>query len=86
MSKITTDTATKMGSKKSEAKTTAARANGRKGGRPKKGPYDTTYHRDGSVTVWDVYRQGWLRTESPSDDVLASLSPEEREKIIAHTA
>jgi hypothetical protein len=48
--------------------------------------YRTTYHRDGSVTVWDVYTQAWLRTSRPSDRVLASLSQEERRRVLAHTS
>ena len=70
----------------SPAKTTAARENAKKGGRPAKGAYDSTFHRDGSVTVWDVHNQGWIRTSNPSDRLLATLSSEEREKIEAHTA
>lgn len=48
------------------------------------GPYATTYHRDGSVTVWDVYAQQWLRTDNPSARVLASMSRKERERVILH--
>ena len=47
-------------------------------------PYRTTYHRDGSVTVWHVCRQQWLRTRSPSDETLASLSPAERTRVERH--
>lgn len=46
--------------------------------------YETTLHSDGTVTVWDVYSQQWLRTRNPSVHLLASLMPEEREKIIRH--
>lgn len=49
-------------------------------------PYRTTYHRDGSVTVWNVYTQSWTRTGRPSDRVLASLRPAERERVVRHTA
>lgn len=49
-----------------------------------KSPYATTYHRDRSVTVWDVYRQSWLRTSRPSDQVLASLSSSERDRVKKH--
>lgn len=85
MENITTEAAALMGSTKSEAKTTAARANGVKGGRPKKGAYDSTFHKDGSVTVWDGHNQGWIRTSNPSDRLLSTLSTEEREKVEAHT-
>jgi hypothetical protein len=47
---------------------------------------DTTYHRDGSVTLWDVYSQQWVRTDAPSDEVYASLSASERARIMRHIA
>lgn len=50
----------------------------------KRDPYRTTYHRDHTVTIWDVYQQRWLRTARPSDAVLASLSPSERERVMRH--
>lgn len=50
--------------------------------RPRSGK--TTYHRDGTVTLWDVYRQQWIRTGQPRDEVLASLGHEERERVIRH--
>lgn len=45
--------------------------------------YRTRYHRDGSVTYWDVYAQQWSRqpAERISDAVLASLSETERRRI-----
>ena len=43
-----------------------------------------TYHRDGSVTLWDVYLQNWVRTSRPSDQVYASLSTEERARVTRH--
>lgn len=46
--------------------------------------YKTTYHRDHSVTLWNVYTQSWLRTKKPSDRILASLSQQERERVILH--
>ena len=86
MKNITTEAAALMGSAKSEAKTTAARANGAKGGRPKKGAYDSTFHKNGSVTIWDCHNQGWIRTSNPSVRLLSTLSTEEREKVEAYTA
>ena len=47
---------------------------------------DTTYHADGSVTVWDCYRQGWTRTSDPLPSLLATLSAEERALVMSHTA
>ncbi len=49
-------------------------------------PYRTTYHRDGSVTVWCVYSQQWLRARRLSDEMLASLSTAERERVARHIA
>ena len=46
--------------------------------------YATTFHRDGSVTVWNVFTQQWLRTSWPSDRVLASLGESERARVIRH--
>lgn len=44
----------------------------------------TRYHKDHSVTVWDVYTQTWLRTTRPRDEILASLAAQERERVIRH--
>ena len=49
-------------------------------------PFRTTYHRDATVTVWDVYAQRWTRTGSPSDAVLASMSSDERARVERHCA
>lgn len=46
--------------------------------------YATTFHRDNTVTVWDVYTQQWLRTSRPSDRILASLSHSERCRVMLH--
>lgn len=46
--------------------------------------YKTTYHKDGSVTLWNVFTQQWLRTRRPSDEVLASLPKEERRRVMRH--
>jgi len=45
--------------------------------------YKTTYHRDGTVTVWDVYSQQWCRIDADqvSDQILASLDETERRRI-----
>lgn len=45
----------------------------------------TTYHADGSVTTWDLIRGQWV-TGTPDADVLATMSTDEREKVIAHCA
>ena len=46
--------------------------------------YATRFHLDGTVTIWDVYRQRWMRTDEPSDEVLASLSSDERKRVLEH--
>jgi len=45
--------------------------------------YKTTYHRDGTVTVWNIFSQTWmrLRAEHVSDPVLASLPEADRNRI-----
>ena len=50
--------------------------------RPRSG--QTTYHRDGSVTHWDIYRQQWMRQSHLSDEVLASMSASERARVLRH--
>ena len=39
------------------------------------------YHAGGSITVWDIYQQRWVKTSKPSDRLLATLAPVERECI-----
>ena len=43
-----------------------------------------TYHRDGTVSYWDVYRQQWQRSSSVSDQVLASMNDAERARVQRH--
>jgi hypothetical protein len=43
-------------------------------------------HRDGTVTIWNVFTQAWERTRRPSDAVLASLDPRTRARVLAHLA
>lgn len=45
-----------------------------------------TYHRDGSVTLWSVHMQQWIRTRRPSDEALASLSSDARGRVLRHIA
>jgi len=49
------------------------------------GPFDTKYHSDGTVTLWNVYEQQWERGSLFPDHVWASLSNEERRKIHQHS-
>jgi hypothetical protein len=46
--------------------------------------YKTTFHRDGTVTFWNVYEQQWNRTEASqiSDQNLASMSEADRNRVI----
>ena len=43
----------------------------------------TTYHRDGTVTLWNVYTQQWERiaADRVSDQIMASLNDAERRRI-----
>jgi len=47
-------------------------------------PYKTTFHRDGSITVWNVFTQTWHRTSRPSDRLLATLEEAERRRVVRH--
>ena len=46
--------------------------------------YKTTFHRDNTVTFWNVYEQAWNRTEASqiSDRDLASMSESDRKRVI----
>ncbi len=48
--------------------------------------YGNTYHRDGTVTYWDVYRQAWTRVaaEKISDESLATMGQPARDRIERH--
>ncbi len=48
-------------------------------------PFRTTYHRDGTVTYWCVYTQTWQRSGRLSDSTLATLSSQERGRVLRHT-
>jgi nitrate reductase alpha subunit len=43
-----------------------------------------TYHRDGTVSYWDIYCQQWRRDDDPSDEALASMTDAERARMISH--
>ena len=43
-----------------------------------------TYHRDGTVSYWDVYRQQWQRSSSIRDQVLASMNDAEHARVQRH--
>jgi hypothetical protein len=45
--------------------------------------YKTTFHRDNTVTFWNVYTQQWERRAASriADEVLASLPQSERARI-----
>tara|TARA_R100000951_G_C2577628_1_gene160841 strand:- start:225 stop:434 length:210 start_codon:yes stop_codon:yes gene_type:complete len=42
---------------------------------------DIIFHAGGSITVWDVYKQSWTTTATPSDQLLSSLAEVERQMI-----
>lgn len=44
---------------------------------------ETTYHDDGTVTYWSVFRQLWMR-EIPPVRELAAMPADERDAVIAH--
>lgn len=52
---------------------------------PKRKPnFGTTVHWDGTVSLWNVYTQTWQRTPimAVPDEVLASLSAQDRRRIL----
>lgn len=48
-----------------------------------KAGYRTTYHKDGTVSYWNVYTQQWERCEAGEidDRILASMNQQERDRI-----
>jgi hypothetical protein len=51
--------------------------------------YETKYHDDGTIEVWDVHRQSWVRNILPSqlaDRIWASVSEGERQLWERHEA
>jgi hypothetical protein len=40
-----------------------------------------TYHRDGTVTFWDVSSRAWARTANPTDQQLSGLPHAEVDRI-----
>lgn len=46
--------------------------------------YRSTLHRDGTVTLWDVYAQAWVRTTRPADRDLAAMDHAERARVEEH--
>jgi len=44
------------------------------------------YHRDGTVTYWDVYQQRWMRLHAMliKDRILATMNDAMRERIARH--
>lgn len=45
--------------------------------------YQTTFHRDGTVSYWSVYRQQWERkaADAIADEDTAAMRSEDRERI-----
>lgn len=52
--------------------------------RPKSGK--TTYHRDGTVTWWDLYVEQWIRVDHFTDQQWATMSEPEFSRIERHLA
>lgn len=47
---------------------------------------NVTYHRDGTVTIWDCRQQSWVRVASLSDGLSATLLEPERSRVERHLA
>lgn len=54
------------------------------GTEPTMNAFKTKFHRDATVTLWDVYTQSWERTSRPTDAQLAALPAAERERVQKH--
>ncbi len=51
----------------------------------RKGPYDPTLHRDGTVTYWSVYRQVWIeRAASIPDEEYAAMGTPGAWTVLSH--
>ena len=50
-----------------------------------KSRYATTYPRDNTVTIWNVFQQAWERLAQVPDHVLFTLGDAERERVKRHT-
>jgi hypothetical protein len=48
--------------------------------------YKTKFHKDGTITIWNIFRQQWERRQADqiSFDVLASVGNIERKRIYEH--
>lgn len=52
----------------------------------RKAGYESTFHRDGTVSYWDIYAQNWRRQSAASirDEVLRSFDSEEVDRVRKH--
>jgi hypothetical protein len=50
--------------------------------------FKSKFHRDGTVTFWNVYQQQWNRTQASriSDENIASMSASDRTRTIRISA
>jgi hypothetical protein len=48
--------------------------------------YKTKFHKDGTITIWNIYLQQWERHQADQipNDVLASVGDIERDRIYNH--
>lgn len=44
----------------------------------------TKYHRDGSVTFWNVFTRSWVRAHNLQNQELATLTAKERRRVVRH--
>lgn len=53
--------------------------------RPVLGRFKSKFHKDGTVTYWDVFRQQWQRRQQPtaiSNENLAAMSVRDRRRTL----
>lgn len=47
--------------------------------------FRSTFHRDGSVSLWDCLTQSWVRGRDFEPATLATLSHQEADRVLRHT-
>lgn len=49
-------------------------------------PYRIHLHRDGTITVFDVFAQQWTRTDDLTPEQMSTLTSHERVRVARHFA
>lgn len=49
-----------------------------------KSNFSPTFHRDNTITIWDVHTQQWVRTSTPTKAQMCSMDYALRERTVRH--